>query len=314
MRVCPIDLFNVRTEEQFYQELARAVIVSTATKWEEIVSDATRFLSRFVPKISFGGVPMSEITLDLNREEVRRSPDEILDLAEKVASEKNLRIVVCIDEFQSIAQFGDSLAFQRKLRAHWQQHQHVAYCLYGSKRHMMLQVFSDYAMPFYKFGDMMFLEKIKTLEWVDFIRDTFKKTGKSISQEICEELVSRVDNHPYYVQQFAQQVWLRTEKVATMEAVDEAQADITSQLSLMFDTLTQTLTTQQLCLLRAMCAGEKNLNSKSVMDKYDLSSPTMISRARKALVEKDILDNFAGVYSIQDPVYAYWLKERYFQL
>ncbi len=314
LRVCPIDLFNVRTEEQFYQELARAVIVSTATKWEEIVSDATRFLSRFVPKISFGGVPMSEITLDLNREEVRRSPDEILDLAEKVASEKNLRIVVCIDEFQNIAQFGDSLAFQRKLRAHWQQHQHVAYCLYGSKRHMMLQVFSDYAMPFYKFGDMMFLEKIKTPEWVEFIRETFEKTGKSISEEICEELVARVDNHPYYVQQFAQQVWLRTEKTATMEAVDEAQADITSQLSLMFDTLTQTLTTQQLCLLRAMCAGEKNINSKSVMDKYDLSSPTMISRARKALVEKDILDNVAGVYSIQDPVYAYWLKERYFQL
>ena len=37
-------------------------------------------------------------------------------------------------------------------------------------------------------------------------------------------------------------------------------------------------------------------------------------RARKALVEKDILDNIAGVYYFQDPVYAYWLKHHYFML
>ena len=50
------------------------------------------------------------------------------------------------------------------------------------------------------------------------------------------------------------------------------------------------------------------------MEKYKLSSGTMISRARKALVEKDILDDIAGVYSFQDPIYAYWLKKQYFLL
>jgi hypothetical protein len=50
------------------------------------------------------------------------------------------------------------------------------------------------------------------------------------------------------------------------------------------------------------------------MDKYNLSSPTMISRARKALVEKDILDYIGGVYSFQDPMYAYWMKHQYFRL
>ena len=210
---------------------------------------------------------MSELTVDLNMEELRRSPDEILDLAEKIAGEKRLRIVVCIDEFQNIATFDDSLAFQKKLRSHFQQHENVAYCLYGSKRHMMLEVFTDYSMPFYKFGDIMFLEKIKTPDWVEFIKGTFARTGKSIGDDVCEEIVARVQNHPYYVQQLAQQVWLRTDKVATLDAVDEAHSTITAQLSLMFDTMTQTLTNQQLCLLRAMSAGEKNLTSKAVMDK-----------------------------------------------
>ncbi len=314
LRICLVDLFNVRSEDQFYTALAQSVIKSTATKWEEAVANASRFLSRFVPKVSFGTGPMDELTVDLNMEELRRSPDEILDLAEKIAKEKKLRIVVCIDEFQNISSFGDSLAFQKKLRSHFQQHENIAYCLYGSKRHMMLEVFTDYSMPFYKFGDIMFLEKIKTPDWVEFIKSTFDRTGKSISDEVCGEIVARVQNHPYYVQQLAQQVWLRTGKVATIDAVGEAHSTITAQLSLMFDTITQTLTNQQLSLLRAMSVGEKNLTSQAVMEKYGLSSPTVISRARKALVGKDILDNIAGNYSFQDPVYAYWLKHHYFQL
>ena len=40
----------------------------------------------------------------------------------------------------------------------------------------------------------------------------------------------------------------------------------------------------------------------------------MISRARKALVERDILDYISGVYTYQDPIYAYWLKKEYFRL
>ena len=314
LRICRVDLFNVRSEEQFYTALAQSIIKSTATKWEEAVANATRFLSRFVPKLSFGGDPTSELTVELNMEELRRSPDEILDLAEKIAVEKKLRIVVCIDEFQNIASFDDSLAFQKKLRSHFQQHENVAYCLYGSKRHMMLEVFTDYSMPFYKFGDIMFLEKIKTPDWVEFIKSTFERTGKAINDDVCEEIVARVQNHPYYVQQLAQQVWLRTDKIATFDDVEEAHSAITAQLSLMFDTMTQTLTNQQMCLLRAMSAGEKNLSSRAVMEKYKLSSPMVIARARKALVEKDILDHTAGVYSFQDPIYAYWLKHQYFML
>ena len=314
LRICMVDLFNVRTEEQFYMTLAQSIIASTATKWEEALANATRFLSRFVPKVSLAGDPMSEITIDLNMEELRRSPDEILDLAEKIAGEKRIRIMVCIDEFQNIANFEESLAFQCKLRAHWQQHQNVSYCLYGSKRHMMLEVFTDYSMPFYKFGDMMFLDKIKTPEWVVFICRRFKETGKNIDEDTCKEIISLTDNHPYYVQQLSQQVWLRTESMATLETVREAHSDIVAQLSLMFDNVTQTLTNGQICLLKAMSAGEKNISSKAVMDKYHLSSPTMISRARKALVERDILDYISGVYSFQDPIYAYWLKKEYFRL
>ena len=35
LRICHIDLFNVRSEEHFYSLLAQKVIAATSTKWEE---------------------------------------------------------------------------------------------------------------------------------------------------------------------------------------------------------------------------------------------------------------------------------------
>lgn len=50
----------------------------------------------------------------------------------------------------------------------------------------MLDVFTNSSMPFYKFGDLLFLEKIDTPSWITFIAGQFSKTGKSISKEQSE--------------------------------------------------------------------------------------------------------------------------------
>ena len=57
LRICHIDLFNVRSEEHFYSLLAQKVIAATSTKWEEAIESAKSFFSRLVPKISIGTDP-----------------------------------------------------------------------------------------------------------------------------------------------------------------------------------------------------------------------------------------------------------------
>ena len=278
LRICHIDLFNVRSEEHFYSLLAQKVIAATSTKWEE----------------------------------VKHNPDEVLDLAEKIAKKKGLNIVICIDEFQNITEFSDPDYFQKKLRSHWQLHQNVAYCLYGSKRHMMMEVFTDSSKPFYKFGNLMFLNKIETPCLVEFFKSRFADTGKSIDDEASHLIAKLVDNHPYYAQQLAQLSWLRTKNVCTVDIVYEAHTALVEQLSLLFVTITETLTTQQLNYLKALIAGEKAISSTAVMHRYQISSTTSISRSKAALIKNDILDNKAGEISFQDPIYAYWLKTEYF--
>ena len=312
LRICHIDLFNVRNEEHFYSLLAQKVIAATSSKWEEAIGNAKKFFSRLVPKISIGTDPTNEVSIDFDWEEVRHNPDEILDLAEKIAKEKGLKIVICVDEFQNIAGFDDPEYFQKKLRSHWQLHQNVAYCLYGSKRHMMLEVFTDSSKPFYKFGNLIFLNKIETEYLVEFFSNRFADTGKSITSAAGQLIATLVDNHPYYAQQLAQLSWLRTKDECTEEIVREAHTALVEQLSLLFVTITETLTNQQLCYLKALIAEEKSITSTEVMHRYNISSPTSVARSKVSLVKNDILDNQAGKMSFQDPIYAYWLKTQYF--
>ena len=82
------------------------------------------------------------------------SPEEILNLPERIAKEQGVRLVVCIDEFQQIGEFTDSLTIQKRLRGVWQHHQNVSYCFFGSKKHLMENIFQSRRMPFYQFGEI----------------------------------------------------------------------------------------------------------------------------------------------------------------
>ena len=66
----------------------------------------------------------------------------------------------------------------------------TTYCMFGSKKHLMTKLFHTTECPFYKFGDIMFLDKIPETEWIPFICEKFKNTGKHIEEKqalkICQ--------------------------------------------------------------------------------------------------------------------------------
>lgn len=313
LKVCHIDLFNIRSEEHFYQVLAQSVLEATSTRWEEMIESVRKFFSSLVPKIVLAGDMQNEFSVQFDWQEIKQKPDEILDLAEKIAKENKLKIVICVDEFQNIAEFDSPLALQKKLRSHWQRHQHVAYCLYGSKRHMMMDVFTNNSMPFYKFGDLLFLKKIDTASWISFIGERFESTGKSITPEQAELISQLADNHPYYVQQLAQQAWLRTKKKCQETIVHAAHNSLVDQLSLLFTTITETLTTNQINLLKALIENETSLTSSETIKKYRFTSSASVIRVRNALVDKEIIDYQDGKYYFLDPMYRFWLAGSYFK-
>ena len=306
-----VDIFNCRNEEQFYDSYVNAIMKATTTKFDAFSLAVKKYLGSFGPKLSVSDDGQQvDFSVSLDFHDKNYSVDEILDLPQRIAKEKGKKFIVCIDEFQTINEYNDPLGFQRKLRAHWQLHNSVSYCLYGSKRHMLMDIFGNYEMPFYRFGDIMFLDKIPEDVMSKFVVKRFKDTGKKISIELATKLVRMVSLHPYYIQQLAQQSWLRTADVCSEEIVNSALESIVAQLSLLFSNLLDSLTPKQISFLYAIIDGVDNFSSTDVLKKYNLGTSANIKNLRNAMVSRDIIDLMPGKkMEIQDPMFEHWLKD-----
>ncbi len=178
IRYVLLDMFYCKSEAAFYHLLANEIIKQTSSKLDEWIENGKRFLSNITPKFSFGSDPLNDFSISFEWNPKDGTDIEILQLPEKIAGKKGIRVVVCFDEFQQIGTFDDSLNFQKKLRSVWQHQRNVTYCMFGSKMHMMESMFSNASCPLYKFGDILFLKKIPTKEWVSFIISRFSATAR----------------------------------------------------------------------------------------------------------------------------------------
>lgn len=217
---------------------------------------------------------------------------------------------MCIDEFQQIAEFKDSKIFQKRLRTVWQLQKSVSYCLFGSKKHLMNGLFEKKSLPFYKFGDVVYLPKIGTSDWVDYICGRFEVTGKRISRELAGRICQIVDNHSSYVQQLAWLVWIRTDGTATEQDFEAAYQDIIDQNTPLFEKQTESLTTYQMNFLRAVINGvHSEFATQDVLQKYQLGSSANVSTVKRALVKKELIEVEKRQVVIPDPVMKVWLQK-----
>ncbi len=314
IKIAHIDAFGCRSENDFINAFATAVVRATSNKWEEWMENAKVFLSRFVPKVSFGQDPLNDFSLSLEYNAGNQTTEEVLRLPEVIALSKGYRIVVCIDEFQQIGDFPDSLTFQKKLRSIWQLQSHVSYCLYGSKKHMMEQMFQNQSFPFYRFGDFFYLNKISEADWVEYICQRFEATGKHIPEELAREICQVTDRYSSYVQQLAWFVWLRTadSAEATSEDVRYGIDRLMDACEPLFIQQTEDLSAYQMNFLHALVNGvHTGFTQSAVLNSYRLGTAANITRLKKALVEKDLIMTTAPKHmEMSDPILALWLKKR----
>ena len=136
-----MNAFKCETEQDFYEMFAKKIIEDISTSADSLLKNASEFIARMMPKLSLADPGTRyEISFGID---IRNNPigEDVLDFPQKIAEKRGKKVVVCIDEFQQIGEFARSKAFQKILRSHWQEQKDVAYILYGSKKHMMLQAF-----------------------------------------------------------------------------------------------------------------------------------------------------------------------------
>ena len=311
IRVVRMDAFSVRTPDDFYRLFATEIVRQTSSRVEEWLENAKRFLSSLVPVVSMSSDPSNPLSFSLKSVDSGYG-EEVLGLPERIAKAKGIRLVVCIDEFQQIGELGDSVAFQKKLRSVWQ-HQHlVSYCLYGSKRHLLINMFGKRSYPFYKFGDVLFLERIPLDCWQGYVQERFVQTGKRIDARLVEEIYNYVDGNSSYVQQLCWLVWTRTSDEASDEILDAAKQDLLKQNHALFMEQTNSLTSYQIRFVKAILAGKAlEINHKSTIEDFGLGSSSNISTIKKALQKKELVDIEGKGIHFSDPIFEHWLRQNY---
>lgn len=307
--VVKMDIFSCRNEYDFYNVFSEAILKQTASKVEEWKDVAKGFIERLTPKISMSPDPLSEYSLSLGITAKTHTPEEILQLPETIAQRKGCHVLICIDEFQQVGEFPDSLTIQKRMRSVWQHQDNVSYCLYGSKMHMMTNLFQKKSYPFYKFGEMLYLKPISLDAWKSYISGRFEQEGKHISDKLIQKLCETVAYHSSYVQQLAYSTLLLTKDEVSEEILAAAVEDLISQNSSIFIEQTQSLTSYQLNFLRAILYGVNNgFNEKEVRESFDLGVPSNVARLKKSLVDKELIEFTENGVEIGDPVLRLWLK------
>jgi len=309
---CFIDLYKIRTEQEFYELFAMELIKATNNGLEEIISTTKKLFKQLPPKLSLSPDNSNEVSMSFTWSDVKKDPSEILNLPETLSKLKNRQIIVCIDEFQNISFFDNPLAFQKKARAHWQQHQQAQYCLYGSKRNLLSEFFTKSSMPFYRFGEILFLERIPLPYWKKFIVKRFADFKKIISADQAAFIATTMENHPYFVQQFAQSVWFRTSKICTDEIIKSALDDLLNQYSILYQKDVDNLTNTQLNFLKALCKKETRFTSAQVVQDYGLGTASNVKRIKESLEAKEIIEIWGKSIVFNDPLFERWLNQKFF--
>lgn len=309
IKIIHLDIFSCRGEYDFLNMFAAAVLKQTSSHLDEWKQNAQEFLSRIAPRISFSPEPLQDYSISLGITPRTHKPEDVLNLPEMIARKKGYHIIICIDEFQQVGSFPDSLSVQKHMRSVWQHQENVSYCLYGSKKNMLASLFLQKSKPFYKFGQIMELGTIPTEEWIPYLCGRFKTQGKVLSEKLAEKICKKVEMHSSYIQQYALNVLIRTAGAeVTDETLSSAYEDLIDEVTILFQERTENLTMYQLNFLRAIVSGiHKDFGLSSIREEYNLGSPSNITRIKTALLEKELIDITDQGIIISDPVLKEWL-------
>jgi uncharacterized protein len=306
-----IDLFSASSEEEFLELFAREIIKASSNKWQEWVGTGKEFFKHLIPKFNVG-FDEADFSVSFDWKDLKKYSNEVLDLPEMISKKKGIQFIICLDEFQNLSTFSNYLTFEKKMRSCWQRHKHVTYCLYGSKRHMMSEIFNSPAKPFYRFGDIMLLPKIETAKWIKFITKSFETSGKQIPETVAAQIPQLMKNHSWYVQQLAHYTWNMTSKKATVTELNAALKELIQANSPLYQKEIESISTTQLNFLKAVAKEETKFTSTAVMQQYFLGTPRNVSKNKDILVHNDLIHELNGLYEFLDPAFELWFKKQFF--
>ena len=303
-----IDIYATSSLADFVVVFGKAILEELKPKGRKIWEGFISTLKSFQQEISFDingnpvwGHGMGKVI----------NPSTTLDEIFNYLNTADKPCIVAIDEFQKITEYPDGKNVEAALRTHIQRCPNATFLFSGSKRHMMSEIFTSPARPFYQSVITMGLSPISIDKYREFAIRQFEKNGKGIDPEVIDIVYHRFQGVTQCLQRVMNVLFLFTDKGKTCEMglVDEAISYLLNMLSDNFETQLSQMPEKQRNVFRAIAQENvaRNVLSAAFIQKYHLLSSSSVSSALKALLDKDLVTQENGAYSVYDQFFALWL-------
>ncbi len=304
------DFMPVFSEESFVRLYTKA-ISEKQRNLERFTQQFTSAVKKIRPVLSFDHLGNPEISIDFANGTIDETViSQVLDLPEELA-EKNKRILIFFDEFQEIERF-DKINFEGLLRSKIQQQNNINYLFFGSKTHLIKQMFNSKKRAFYNAASQMSIGRLPIPDTIDFLKKNFAQSGMDIDMETANYLIDTAGNIPHYIQLLAAECWqylVATQTEITREVIDICASHI---LVLKYDYYMEVyehLSQSQRQLLKALTVSGKNIFSINYIKEHRLPAPSTLQRAVKGLINNGVIEKVKTEYFIADPFFYRFVSE-----
>ena len=306
-----IDIYATNSLRDFVYEFGKAIMDDLKPKGRKVWGRFVSTLKSLKSEISFdiNGNPVWGIGLG-NMENPTVTLDEIfyyLEHADKPC-------IVAIDEFQQITNYNDGKNIEAALRTHIQHCCQTTFLFAGSKRHLMSEIFTSPSRPFYQSVITMGLAPISLEKYTEFARRQFHEYGKDVESKVIETVYTQFHGVTSCLQRVMNVLFFRTapNERCTTDMVEEAVNYLLDLYSDNYETQMSQMSERQRTLFRAITAeGQvRGLTGSAFIRKYRLLSASSVMSAAKALLDKDLIKQEQGAYSIYDQFFALWLRRQ----
>lgn len=309
--VVEVDLMTTPTKERFAAKLAKSIHDDVASSLMK-AKEAMRFVQslRVVPTVSFdldGSVRFS-FSASRGSEDIDATIERLLELPAELAAERGRQLVMFFDEFQEVTSLDAHLP--ALMRSIFQTQRSVAHLYAGSKRDMMLTLFTDRNEPFFRSAKTMEIGTIPTPLFAEFIKAQFDRTNRGVSDEAVERLLAVTNGHPHATQELAFALWDEVPEgfTATVADFEDALAAVLRSENARFTLVWENATQPQKLLLQAFAAEPGRPFSNGYRLAHDLPPVSGVQRALRPLLADELVRKRPdGLYELAEPFLREWV-------
>ena len=236
---------------------------------------------------------------------------KLLNLPEKIAKSKKIRLVIFISNFQNTRQYEDYWYVLRKFSRSWKNQLRCTYCISGNSHYIFKELLENPACPLQGFGSLYCLQRNQVVSYTSYIRSLFLHGDKMIDATAAISIASKTDNHLFYLQLLSWHAFTKTDRICTVSIVDEAFKNLVYNYEPHMKDQVNRLSQNQLNYLRALLNHTEKICSRESLEHYELGKSSNIARIRHSLTQKGIVEVHAGSVMIVNPLFSHWLKKTF---